>query len=166
LIRPTTTRFRNSDRVFAHGFDNAAGWKRSGHPPTGIEKASESLAVPTRNIPILRRSKNLHSRRSVGSKRFDPIRTTLPATGSLAFLCVILVILVQNIRPAPDKLTLQRDAAELASLETQSRKGDCQIEARNTPSAAASNIESDLIDPQPEERSQLSRGRSPATSFR
>jgi hypothetical protein len=154
LIRPTTIRFKNSNRVFAHSFDDAAGWKTSDRSSIGIEKESESVAVPPRNISILRRSKNLHSRRSVGRKRLGPIQTTLLAAGSLAFLCVILVILVQNIHPAPDKLTLQKDAAELASMETQSRKEDRQIEARTSPSAAASSIETDLIVAQPEEHSQ------------
>jgi hypothetical protein len=39
-------------------------------------------------------------------------------TGSLAFLCVIFLILMQDIHPTPTKLTLQKDAAELARLET------------------------------------------------
>jgi hypothetical protein len=152
LIYPTTTRFKSSDPVFAHGFDHPAGRKSSDHSGTGIERESERVAVPPRNIPIRRRSKDLHSSRSVSSWRLGPIQTTLLATGPLAFLCVILVI--QNIHPAPDKLTLQKDAAELASLETQSRKDDRQIKARTSPSVAVSNTETARIDARVEEHSQ------------
>jgi hypothetical protein len=151
---PAITRFKSSDSVFAHGFDNAAGWKSSDHSGTGIERESESVPVPPRNIPIRRRSKNLHSSRSVSNRRLDPIQTTLLTTGSLAFLGVIVVILIQDIHLAPDKLTRQKDTAELASLETQSRKDDYQIEARTSRSAAASNAGIDRIDAQAEEHSQ------------
>jgi hypothetical protein len=68
---------------------------------------------------------------------------------------VILVILVQNIHPAPDQLTLQKDAAELASRETQSRKNDCQIEAQASPLVAASNAGTERIAVQPEEHSEF-----------
>ena len=53
---------------------------------------------------------------------FTRTRNWLPASiqillaiGLFASLGVTLVILIQDIHPAPDKLTLQKDASELAS---------------------------------------------------
>src|SRR5262249_13882899 len=82
-----------------------------------------------------------------------PIQMLL-ATGLFASLGVTLVILIQNIHPAPDKLTLQKDASELASLGKQSRMGDSHIEARTPPSATAGSARIDRVDARPEERLQ------------
>jgi hypothetical protein len=78
----------------------------------------------------------------------------LLATGLFASLGVTLVILSQGIHPAPDKLTLQKDASELASLEKQSRMDDTHIEARTLTSATAGSARIDRVDALPEERLQ------------
>ena len=83
----------------------------------------------------------------------DPMQILL-ATGLFASLGVTLVILIQNIHPGPDKLTLQKDASELASLEKQSRMNDSHIKARTLASATASSAGIDRVDAQPEERLQ------------
>jgi hypothetical protein len=83
----------------------------------------------------------------------DPMQM-LVATGLFASLGVTLVILIQNIHPGPDKLTLQKDASELASLEKQSRMDDSHLKARTPASAKASNAGIDRVDAQPEERLQ------------
>ena len=85
--------------------------------------------------------------------RPNPIQMLL-ATGLFATLGVTLVILIGDIHPAPDKLTLQKDASELASLEKQSRMDDSHIEARTLASAAAGSAGIDPVDAQPEERLQ------------
>src|SRR6516164_10809291 len=83
----------------------------------------------------------------------DPMQILL-ATGLFASLGVTLVIAIQNIHPGPDKLTLQKDASELASLEKQSRMNDSHIKARTLASATASSAGIDRVDAQPEERLQ------------
>src|SRR3984893_4632248 len=42
----------------------------------------------------------------------------------LAFLCLIFVVLAQFIHPAPDKVTMQQDSAELARIEAQTQVDD------------------------------------------
>jgi hypothetical protein len=79
----------------------------------------------------------------------------LVATGSVAFLSVTLAILIQNIYPPTDKLTLQKDAAALASLERLSPMDAVYAEARSLPSPATGNTEIDLANTPPKERSQL-----------
>jgi hypothetical protein len=83
-----------------------------------------------------------------------PVQALL-ATGSLAFLCVISLFLMQDIHPAPTKLTLQRDAAELVRLETQLRVGDSHTETRSLPSSAVSNAGTEQVDVQPEKHSEF-----------
>ena len=67
-----------------------------------------------------------------------PIRALLTA-GSLAFLCVISLLLMQAIHPAPTKLTLQSDAAELLRLEAQLRVGDSHTD--NTKSTVVCGVQ-------------------------
>ena len=85
--------------------------------------------------------------------RPEPIQMLL-AIGLFASLGVTLVILIQGIHPAPDKLTLQKDASELASLEKQSRIDDSHLEARTLPSATAGSAGIDRVDPRAEEHLQ------------
>jgi hypothetical protein len=87
------------------------------------------------------------------SWRPDPVQTLL-AIGLSASLCVTLVILIQDIHPAPDKLTLQKDAAELASLESQSRMDDSPTEPRSLASATACTAGINRLDAQAEKRPQ------------
>ena len=84
-------------------------------------------------------------------RRPDPIQMLL-ATGLFASLGVTLVILFQGIHPAPDKLTLQKDASELASLETKSRMDDSHIAPRTLPSATVGGAGIDRVDALSEER--------------
>jgi hypothetical protein len=93
---------------------------------------------------VLRRS-NSRSQRPEGSWHPGPIQALL-ATGCLASLCVIFLLIMQNIRPVPTKLTLQKDAAELARLETQLRLRDSHSETRSLPSAAAADARTERID--------------------
>jgi hypothetical protein len=79
------------------------------------------------------------------------IHALLAATGLSAFVGVILVILFQNIHLPPDKLTVQKDAAELASLQTQSRVDGSQAESLSLPSAMAGNVGIDRVQAQPKE---------------
>ena len=74
------------------------------------------------------------------------------ATGFLAFLGVTFVILIQNIHPAPNKLTLRKDAAELARLERESHMDAARGESESVPSPVAGK--GVMVDVQPEERSQ------------
>jgi hypothetical protein len=83
----------------------------------------------------------------------NPIQMLL-ATGFFASLGVSLVILIQGIHPAPDKLTLQKDASELASLAKQSQMEDSHIEARTLPSPTAGSAGIDRVDVRSEERLQ------------
>ena len=80
-----------------------------------------------------------------------PVQMLL-ATGLFASLGVTLAILIQDIHPAPDKLTLQKDASELASLEKQSRMNDSHLEARTLPSATAGSAGIDWVDARRKER--------------
>ena len=83
----------------------------------------------------------------------NPIQMLL-ATGLFASLGVTLVILIQGIHPAPDKVTLQKDASELESLAKQSQMDDSHIEARILASATAGSVGIDRADARPEERLQ------------
>lgn len=105
-------------------------------------------------MPILGRPKIARPIKAGRSWRPGPIQTLL-ATGLSAFLGVALVILILGIHTAPDKLTLRKDAAELASLVTQSRLDDPHTEARSLPSATATDPGIDRVDAQPDERPQL-----------
>lgn len=85
--------------------------------------------------------------------RPGPIQLLL-ATGFLAAIGVILVILIQDIHPAANKFTLQKDAAELASLERKSSIDVARVEAGSLPSPPASNAGIDLVETQLEEDSE------------
>ena len=88
-----------------------------------------------------------------------PIQVLL-ATGSLAFLSVISLLLMEDIHPAPTKLTLQKDAAELARLERQLRLSDSHPETRSLPLAAASNAGTQGIDVQAQGHSEFEAPKS------
>jgi hypothetical protein len=88
----------------------------------------------------------------------------LLVTGSFAFLGVALVILIQDIHPAPDKHTLEKDKAELASLETQSGMGQSQIEAQSLSLARASSARIDRVDAPSEELFQSGLHKSSLTA--
>jgi hypothetical protein len=79
----------------------------------------------------------------------------MKTAGSLAILCVISLLLMQNIHPPPTKLTLQSDAAELVRLETQLRVSDSHTETRSLPSSAVSNAGTERVDVKPEKHSEF-----------
>jgi hypothetical protein len=121
------------------------------HSSTRIERESHGLDVPPRNIPVLGWSKNLRTNRRRRSWRPDPVQTVL-ATGFVAFLGLTLGILIHSIHPAIDKLTFQKDVAELARLETQSRMDDSYTESRSLASTTVVNARIDRADAQPQDR--------------
>lgn len=94
------------------------------------------------------------SRRPARSWHPGPIQALL-TTGSLAFLCVISLLLIGNIQPAPTKLTLQRDAAELVRLETQRPVVDSHTETRSLPLPAVSKTGTERTDVKPEKHSEF-----------
>jgi hypothetical protein len=99
---------------------------------------------------MLTRSGNLRTIRTGRRWRPNPIQAVL-ATGFLAFLGVALVILIQNIHLVPHKLTLRKDAAELARLERESRTDAAYGKGGSPPSPATAKPAIDLVDSQPEE---------------
>ena len=106
---------------------------KENHKIESLEALSKSVSrngIRRSNSPSWRIERSWHP---------GPIQAVLTA-GSLAFLCVISLFLMQDIHPAPTKLTLQRDAAELVRLETQLRVGDSHTETRSLPSSAATLI--------------------------
>jgi hypothetical protein len=117
--RKRIRRFESSARVYAYSFDNANESKLSDESSILIYKESQRLDARPPSNRVLRRS-NSPSQRPERSWHPGPIQALLTA-GSLAFLCVISLLLMQDIHPAPTKLTIQRDAAELVRLEAQLR---------------------------------------------
>lgn len=134
-------------------FVNAADWKPSDHCSARTVRESQKFGLPSRNIAFLARSKSLRTAIEARRWRPDPIRMLL-VIGFLAFLGVALVILIQSIHPAPDKYTLEKDKAELASLDAQSRVDHSHIEEQSLPLATASSARIDRVDTPPEELSQ------------
>jgi hypothetical protein len=151
--RKRIRRFESSARVYAYSFDNANESKLSDESTTLIYKESQRLDAPPPSNRVLRRS-NSPSQRPERSWHPGPIQALLTA-GSLAFLCLIFLLSMGDIHLAPTKLTLQRDAAELARLETQLRVGDSHTETRSLPAAAASDAGTERVDVQPEKHSEF-----------
>ena len=151
--RKRIRRFESSARVYAYSFDNANESKLSNESTTLIYKESQRLDAPPPSNRVLRRS-NSPSQRPERSWHPGPIQALLTA-GSLAFLCLIFLLSMGDIHLAPTKLTLQRDAAELARLETQLRVGDSHTETRSSPAAAASDAGTERVDVQPEKHSEF-----------
>lgn len=127
--------------VFTHSFDNTAGWKSSDNP--GRETDPQVLVEP-RSTPILGRAKNLRTTGTRQSRRLAPILATMAVLLS-GLVGTTVVILILGVHLAPDKVTLRKDAAELASLETQSRMNTSLTEAQSLPSPMANNAEIHLV---------------------
>jgi hypothetical protein len=72
--------------------------------------------------------------------------------GSAGCLCVIFAVAMEDIHPLPDKLTRQKDATELARIETRAPVAGTVLRA--SPSAAVSNTGIDRNPAEPKERSQ------------
>jgi len=148
LIRQTATRFENNHRVFTHSFDSATGWKSSDNSTREVEWESQRLLVAPPKTPIRGRQRNLLNR---GTRRmWGPSPTqTLVAAALSTFVCSTAVTLILGIHPALDKVTLRKDAAELVSLETQSRSETSPPAAQSPPSLMANNAAIDLVAAQP-----------------
>ena len=162
LIRQTAARFENSHRVFTHSFDSATGWKSSDNPAGEIESESQRFLAQPPKTPIRGWQKNLLTR---GTRRRLPTRTqTLVAAILSAFVGVIAATLILGIHPALDKVTLRKDAAELVSLETQSRSETSPPAAQNPPSLMANNAGLELAAAQSADLSQPEAQKSSLTS--
>jgi len=126
LVHQTATRFKNSDGVFTHSFDSAAGWE------SGERESRRSLVSPP-DTPIRSRQRNLLTR-AIRRRRWPAPAQTLVAVILSCSIGVTAVTLILGIHPALDKVTLRKDAAELVSLETRSRS-ETSAPAAPTPSS-------------------------------
>jgi hypothetical protein len=77
---------------------------------------------------------------------------TLLVAAHAAFLCVIFAVSMEDIHALPDKITRQKDAAELARIEATAQVAGPEL--RDSPPAAASNAGIDRNPAQPKDRSQ------------
>jgi hypothetical protein len=147
LIYHATPGLKSGDLVFTHGFGKTTRLKSPDHSTSGIEEEFQRMNVPSRTVPLLHPSKNFRNIRTGRRWRPSPTRTLL-ATGLSAFLCVTVAILVQDIHPPPDKLTFEKDAAELESMEKHPRVDDSHSEKRSLPSAIEGNARIDRVEMQ------------------
>lgn len=145
----TANRFNNSGRVFAHSFNSAAGWTAPDQCRMGIERQSPRLAVLSSHPSTLERSKELRAVRTRRKWRSGLVPILLAAALS-AFFGVALAIVVLSIRLAPDKLTLQKDAAALTSLENQSGPEDFSTKPHILLPPPEGNTAIETVDAQPE----------------
>ena len=66
---------------------------------------------------------------------------TLLIAGCAVLLCAVFAVAMEAIRPIPDKLTRQKDAAELSRIEARAQVASTEL--RDSPPATASNGEMD-----------------------
>jgi hypothetical protein len=78
---------------------------------------------------------------------------TLLIAGCAAFLCAIFAVAMEQIRPVPDKLTRQKDAAELARIEARAQVAATEL--RDSPPAPASSGGIDRNQAEPKEHSPV-----------
>jgi hypothetical protein len=90
-------------------------------------------------------------------------RETLLTVRGLVFLCLMFVVLANFIHPAPDKVTKQQDAAELAHVEAQTQV-DNALSATPAP-ARMSNVDDGRTGPKAKDYSE-SKGRQPRSMAR
>jgi hypothetical protein len=115
----------------------------------------ESLEALSKSVSRKRiRRSNSPSWRIERSWHPGPTQAVLTA-GSLAFLCVISLLLMLDIHPPPTELTIQSDAAELVRLETQLGVGDSHTETRSLPSSAVSKAGTERVDVELEKHSEF-----------
>src|SRR5260370_7686545 len=105
--RKRIRRFESSARVYAYSFDNANESKLSHESSILIYKESQRLDAPPPSNRVLRRS-NSPSQRPERSWHPGPIQPLL-TTVSLAFLCAISLLLIQDIHPPPPNPTPHTD---------------------------------------------------------
>lgn len=162
LIRQAPTRLENSHRVFTHSFDSATGWKSSDNLIREIEWESRRFLVQPPKTSIRGRPRNLLTR---GTRRSWPTRTQTLVAGILStFVGVAAVTLILGIHPALDKMTLRKDAAELVSLETQSRSEASPPATQSPPALMANNAGIELVAAQSTDLSQPEAQKSRLTS--
>jgi len=89
-----------------------------------------------------------------------PAHSSVAGHWLLGFPLRDFLLLMQDIRLVPTKLTLQKDAAELARLETQLRLADSHSETRSLPSAAASDAGTERIDVKTQEHFEFEAPKS------
>ena len=148
LIRQTATRLENSHPVFTHSFDSATGWHSSDNLTREIEWESQRLLVQPPETPIRGRQRNLLTRGTRRTRSPSPTQTLVTATLS-TFVGLTAATLMLGIHPALDKVTLRKDAAELVSLERQSRSEASPLAAQTPPSPIANNAGIELVAAQP-----------------
>ena len=119
-----------------------------------VKRDSLGSVVLSRTTPKRRRSKSLPTVRTISRRRANRFQR-LGATGLAAFLSLTLLTPLLSTRPEPDKLTIQRDAAELARLELQSRTDDFRSEAGSLPSGTEGKAEIDPVNSQVEHHAQV-----------
>ena len=93
----------------------------SSNDPTGLGIVMDTESQKLLVQPTGKRSscgKSFSAQRPARRWRFSRRETLLSALG-LAFLCLMFVVLANFIHPAPDRVTKQQDAAELARVEAQ-----------------------------------------------
>jgi len=163
LIRQTATRLENSHPVFTHSFDSATGWHSSDNLTREIEWESQRLLVQPPETPIRGRQRNLLTRGTRRTRSPSPTQTLVAATLS-TFVGLTAATLMLGIHPALDKVTLRKDAAELVSLERQSRSEASPLAAQTPPSPIANNAGIELVAAQPADLSQPETLKSSLTS--
>jgi hypothetical protein len=125
------------------------------HPLFVMDRELQNL--PARpGAPVLHQP-NLPAGGAARGWRLDRTEMLLTAGGT-AFLCVIFGVLMQFIRPAPDKLTIQKDSAELARVEAQTQADHIHTEAMM--SATASNADGNRISSKAKDHSESKAGQS------
>jgi hypothetical protein len=111
------------------------------------------------------RGKNSRARKPAKRLWFARRETLLTVRG-LAFLCLMFVVLANFIHPAPDNVTKQQDAAELARVEAQTQVDT----ARSSPPSLAAparmpNVDDGPTSPKAKDYSE-SKGRQPRSMAR
>ena len=77
---------------------------------------------------------------------------TLLIAGCAVLLCAVFAVAMEAIRPIPDKLTRQKDAAELSRIEARAQVASTEL--RDSPPATASNAGIDRNPAEPKEHFQ------------
>jgi hypothetical protein len=120
------------------------------HSSLVIDRELRELPEQPIGNPILRRP-ILPAKGPARRWRLDRSESLLTA-GGMAFLCVMFFVLMQFIHPAPDKLTVRQDSAELTRLEAQTQADKVRT-AVQAP-VAASNVEVGRASSKPKGHSQ------------
>jgi hypothetical protein len=111
------------------------------------------------------RGKNSRARKPAKRLWFARRETLLTVRG-LAFLCLMFVVLANFIHPAPDNVTKQQDAAELARVEAQKQVDTARSSPPSLPAPARMpNVDDGPTGPKAKDYSE-SKGRQPRSMAR